>query len=162
MAAKKAGKRTRAKAQRDEEVYFVVEITDWEWSFSFGVGWRRDIDREPYSDYRHLHIKGRLLRPSKIKAQEAELIFMPEAELNWSERANHQPQSVGLTQIYRGMFKPLLRMPGDSVAPVLQMLIAEKFKYVVLNGDKPRYGQGAIRSYRFEMKMEEDDLPPED
>jgi hypothetical protein len=31
-----------------------------------------------------------------------------------------------------------------------------------LNGDKPRYGQGAIRSYRFEMKMEEDDLPPED
>lgn len=60
------------------------------------------------------------------------------------------------------MFKPLLRMPSDAIAPVLQMLIAEKFKYVVLNGDKPRYGQGSVRSYRFEMKTTEDDLSPED
>lgn len=58
MGAKKAGKRKRAKVRRDEEVYFVVQITDWDWSFSFGAGWRRDIDREPYSDYRHLHVKG--------------------------------------------------------------------------------------------------------
>lgn len=162
MAAKAKGKRKGARKPKDEVVYYVVEITDWEWSLSFGVGWRKDIDREPYSDYRHLHVKGRLVRPTKLKVNEVELIFMPEAAMNWAERAKHEPHSVGPLQIYRGKFQPLLRMPGDAVASVLQMLIAEKFKYVVLHGDKPRYGHGSIRSYRFEMKMDEDDLPPED
>lgn len=161
MAAKAAAKRKRAKARQDEHLHYVIEITGWDWSFSFGLGWRRDIDGEPYSDFRHLHIKGKLLRPTKIKANEAELVFMPTQRMNESERSKDTPNSVGSIQLYRGTFKPLLSMPADALAPVLQMLIGERFKYVVLHGDKPRYGHGLIRSYRFEMQMSEDDLPPE-
>lgn len=160
MAKGSAGKKRRA-AKRDETIQYVVEIADWDWSLSFGIGWRRDIEREPYSDYRHLHIKGRLLRPTKMKVSDAEMTFMPDAELDWRERSKHEPKSVGIIQIYQGSFKPLLNMPNDALAPVLQMLIAGKFKYVTLSGDKPRYGHGLIRSYRFEMTMDDDGLPPE-
>lgn len=53
-------------------------------------------------------------------------------------------------------------MPADALAPVLQMLITGKFRYVVVNGDRPRYRQGLFRSYRFETTMSDDDLPAEE
>ena len=162
MARKPATTRKRSKASGDDVAYYVVEISDWDWSFSFGVGWRRDIDRGPYSDYRHLAVKGKLLRPSTIKADGAELTFLPSPDLNASERSRDEPKAVGSFQIHDRTFKPLLEMPADALAPVLQMLIAGKFRYVVMNGGKPHYRQGSIRSYRFEMTVSDDDLPAEE
>jgi hypothetical protein len=41
------------------------------------------------------------------------------------------------------------------------MLIAEKFKYVVLHGSGLRYRQASLRSFRFEMQIDNEDLPDE-
>ena len=162
MARTAAQKSNRPKRARNDAVYYVVEITDWDWSFSFGLGWRRDIDRGPYSDYRHLTVKGNLLRPLKSKAREVEISLLPSLQLNETERSKDEPNAVGSIDTHRGIMKPLLSMPLDALDSVLQMLIANRFKYVVMNGEKLRYGRGSVTSYRFECTIDEDDLPPED
>ena len=48
--------------------YYNIEITGWECEFSFGVNSQRDDDHL-YSDHRHLHIHGRVLRPRRIKVE---------------------------------------------------------------------------------------------
>ena len=44
----------------------------------------------------------------------------------------------------------LLTMPCDALMPVLQMLIAEKFRYIDLCGERLRYRSATIKSYRLE------------
>ena len=56
--------------------YYHVEITEWDWDYSFGVNVQRYEDRR-FADYRHLHIRGTVLRPRKIKVETVELIFIP-------------------------------------------------------------------------------------
>lgn len=107
MSRAPSGKRKRLRSSGDDVIYY-VEISDWDWSFRFGVGWRRDIDRGPYSDYRHLVVKGKLQRPSGIKADGAELTFLPSSQLNASERSRHEPKAVGSLQIHDRTFKALL------------------------------------------------------
>jgi len=40
------------------------------------------------------------------------------------------------------------------------MMAAGRFRVVVLNGERLRYGRALIRSYGLEMTIEEDDMPP--
>lgn len=154
-------KKKRPGRPRDESIYYVVAIKDWEWSFMFGVSPRHESEG-PYSDYRHLRLRGTLLRPKKVKAQEVELSFLPHHDLNESERKRqHEPKSVGSLQLYRGKLEGILSIPSDALPPVLQMVIADRFRFVVLDGDKLHYGQGRVRSYHLDMTHSDDDLPPE-
>lgn len=113
---------------------------------------------EPYSDYRHLDLRGRLLHPKTIKAEEAEVTLLPNRRLNEGERARDTPRSVRSFQLHRGRLEVILSMPLDALPCVLQMAIADRFRYVVLSGDRPRYRQGRIRNYRLQMTIDEDDL----
>lgn len=70
----------------------------------FGVSPTRDIDRGPYSDYRHVDLRGKLLQPAKTKAERAEVTLIPNHGLNESERKGHEPQAVGSIQLHRGCF----------------------------------------------------------
>ena len=152
-------KKARKKKPAAEILHYLVEITDWDWSFSFGIGWRKEIQREPFSDYRHLHIRGLLRSPMNLKVNEVELSFLPDAGLDWSNRSTLDPKSVGSIRLHRGRFQVYLNMPSDALAPLLQMLIGKKFKFVGLSGNKPKYGSGLVRSYRFETTIDDEDLP---
>jgi hypothetical protein len=49
-------KKRRRGRSRDDPIYYVVEVTEWDWSLMLGISPRRDMDG-PYSDYRHLNRK---------------------------------------------------------------------------------------------------------
>jgi hypothetical protein len=153
-------RKTKRKKTRNETVYYVMEITDWDWSFMFGVSPRRDMDG-PYSDYRHLDLRGRLLRPTRIKADEVKLSLLPDHRLNEDQRKGHEPQSVGSLQLYRGQLDGIVSIPADALGQVLQMMIAGRWKYAVFDGDRLHYGQGRLRMFRLHATLEPDDLPPE-
>jgi hypothetical protein len=52
-------------------------------------------------------------------------------------------------------------IPQDALAPILQMLIAERFKSVVLRGSKFRYRSAKLVSFSIQTKLGEDDLSDE-
>jgi hypothetical protein len=68
-------------------------------------------------------------------------------------------RGIGSISLFRGKFEALLMMPEDALAPILQMLVAEKFRFIDLHGERMRYRSATIRSYRLEMNIDEEDMP---
>ncbi|HWF96118.1 MAG TPA: hypothetical protein VG291_14270 [Xanthobacteraceae bacterium] len=157
---KKPCRKRRARKVCPETICYVVEIKDWDWNFTFGVNTMKGRD-DPYFEFRHLELRGVLLRPSKIKAEEVEVTFLPERRLNESERTHDQPQSVGSFQLHRGRLQFIIPMPADALSCVLPMMIAGRIRFVVMDGDRPRYGQGRIRMYRLVRNYEPEDMAPD-
>lgn len=50
-------------------------------------------------------------------------------------------------------------MPEDALGLVLQMLIAGRFKYVLMSGGVMRWRKCFIRGYRFTAEHDEADYP---
>ncbi len=155
-------KRTRHKTSRrgnraQEFVSYLMAIEDWDWSFSYGVGQDR-FDEGLYADHRQLQLRGTLTVPSK-KAQTAELTLIPADDRDAPNGLQRRPLGVGGVHLYRGKLSAYLGMPTDALAPVLQMLIAGKFRFADLYGERLRYGRARITSYRLEMNIDEEDMP---
>jgi len=155
-------KRPDSRKQRlpaNEVVRYVLEISDWDWNFSFGVNSSKH-DADPYWDFRHLQISGLLVRPRKLGAESAELSFLPNSKLNEKHRQS-DPSMVGFFQLHKKRLTGIISMPSDVLGPVLQMLVGSRFRYIELSGDKLRYGKANLRSYRFETIISDNDMPDE-
>jgi hypothetical protein len=143
----------------DEVVRYVVDISDWDWGFSFGIG-NPKYSPDPYEDFRHLQIRGTLVRPRAINADTVELTFIPHSKLNEGRKQSFEVSGwIGFLQLYHKRLTGIISMPSDVLSPILQMLIASRFQYVDLSGPKLRHGKANLRSYRFEMSIDEDDMP---
>ena len=60
---------------------------------------------------------------------------------------------------HHGRLNGLLSIPKDSLTPLLQMLIAGRFKFVDMGGTKLRYREALARSFRLETHIDADDIP---
>lgn len=157
--ARTAQRKCARRRTRVDPVYYVVEIQDWDWSFSFGVT-KPPLREGPYGDYRHLVVKGKLLRPSKVKTETVELSFLPDQKLNEGRREHDPPPpSIGALSLHRGHLSGVFGLPADALPLLLTMATAGHLRYVILLGAPFRYGHASIKNFRFEMKVEEDDLP---
>jgi len=161
-AKKTPARRKRARGRpRVENVYYVVAVEDWDWSLWFGVSNMPECEG-PYDDYRHLNLRGKLLRPSRLKCETVELYFLPDKRLNEGERERNQPVSVGHLNLRAGLMNGIMSMPADALPLLLTLAMAEKLRYVVIQGDPFRYGNAAVKSFRVEMSIDEDDLPADE
>lgn len=50
-------------------------------------------------------------------------------------------------------------IPWDALTPVLQMLIAGRFKFVLMRGTRFRHRTAKLNSLRLETRLTEDDVP---
>ncbi|MBX6741134.1 MAG: hypothetical protein IRY87_03685 [Acetobacteraceae bacterium] len=161
-AKRKAGRRPRA---RPTVEYYVIQIERWDWSFSFGINPNRKHFLEPYSDYRHLTVEGRLLRPKAAKAETAALTFLPRLDLDLAAVAklstSVEPKGVGSAHARAGAFQALLPMPHDVLAALLTALAAGRLQYVTLEGDPLFRGEATIRRFSFQADHDPEDLPAE-
>ncbi|RXT40267.1 hypothetical protein [Bradyrhizobium betae] len=112
--------------------YYILQITDWDWSYHFGVNAARHDDRR-YSDYRHLLVRGEVLRPSKLrqKAEAVEVTFLPDvSQADLEQRGGEPSLSVGYWQVHNKILTGGISMATDALGLVMQMLIAGRFKSV--------------------------------
>lgn len=154
---RKAAKKKRRPAQREEFVDYVVEIDGWDWGYSFSLNLeRRPIN--PYDEFRHLHIRGKMLRPTGLKSDRAEISLLPSPELIQDKRKDFEPIAVGSLDARTDMIYGNIGIPWDALTPILQMLIAERFKFVLMRGTRFRHRSAKLNSLRLETKLTEDDV----
>lgn len=153
MARKRKGVRRRV----DETVFYVVGIEDWDWSYSFGTNESNIRRHDPYLEFRHLAISGHIVEPQTVKADSAALTLLPEIGLNEAERLQDEPRCVGSLSVHDWILRGLLSVPVDALAPVMQMLAADRFRYVVMTGSRLHYRKTLIRRYSIDTKYEDDD-----
>lgn len=143
--------RPETRKRRDEPVTYDIRIETWDWSYSFGISHRREQGKDPYDDFRHLHLKGTLIRPTHIKSKIVTVIMLPDGAMDSERRLRNSPTAIGTISAGRGEIGVLLSIPSNALTNLLVMLAADKFHYVSLEGTKLHYGQGMISYLRLDM-----------
>ena len=156
---KKTARKRRRKRKPENYASYVMAIEDWDWALNFSSATSR-FDRGVYSDYRHLHLRGPLLIPSRLKIASADVFLMPAPIADAEAWTGEKPESVGGVETLRGgRFEALLTMPLDALPSVLSMLIAGKFKFIDMHGERLFRRRARIHGYRLEMDIEPEDMP---
>jgi hypothetical protein len=150
-------KRLRAPS-RDEYVRYIVADENWDWSYSLGVDDRKDT-MDPYMEHRHLVLRGKLLRPMNPSVKSVELWLLPRGDLDQDRRKDDQPTAVGSLRLDDGKLTALLPIPKDSLRPIMQMLISDRFKFADMGGAKLRHHQALVTSFSLETHIDADDMP---
>ena len=95
---------------------YVVEIADWDWGYSLSLnattGKYRDDD--PYMEFRHLQITGRLLRPAGLKTDTVEVSLLPSNDMSEERRKDYKPIALGGLDIYPDAITAFDRDPGRT------------------------------------------------
>ncbi|MGA7809768.1 hypothetical protein [Bradyrhizobium sp.] len=165
MAAEPKPKAVRKKARRrkppEEIVDYIVEIEDWDFGYWLALNTLRDA-LDPYHEHRHVELKGRMLWPKGLKTDRVEISMFPSVSLLEERRRDLKPIAIGAIEAYPERLGASVGIPQDALAPILQMLIAERFKFVVLRGSKFLYRSARLVSFSLRAQLGEDDLPSED
>jgi hypothetical protein len=149
----------RLRKPPEEIVDYIVEIDSWDFSYWLALNTLRDPP-DPYHEHRGLQIKGRLLQPSGLKIYRVEVSLFPSPNLQEESRKDRKPIAIGGLESYPERIDGHVGIPSDALGPILQMLIASRFKFIVLRGTRFRYRSARLISYRLDTKLEEDDLLP--
>ena len=87
-------KAKRRRKPREEFVDYIVEIDGWDWGYSFSLNLERQpID--PYHEFRHLQIMGRMLRPAGLKSDRTEISLLSSSDLEEERRKDLEPIVLG-------------------------------------------------------------------
>jgi hypothetical protein len=96
---KAAKKKKLRRAPPEEFVDYVVEIEGWDWGYSLSLNTERHpID--PYHEFRHLQISGKLLRPAGLKTDRAEVTLLPTFSMGEAQRKDFEPLALGGMEAY--------------------------------------------------------------
>jgi hypothetical protein len=146
----------RWRKPREEFVDYIMTIEGWDWSYSLSLNQERHpID--PYHEFRHLQIRGRLLHPTGLKTDRAEVTLLPSFDLDQEARKQFKPLCVGSLEANGQRIAGLISIPMDALPPILQMLIGARFKFIAMGGTRFRHRRAMLHRFRLEMTM--DDMP---
>jgi hypothetical protein len=158
---KVAKKKKRRSASAQAVVQYVVAIEGWDWSYTLLLNDdKRPID--PYHEFRHLQITGKLLQPAGLKTDRVEVALLPTTDMSEEKRKNYEPIALGSLDALPGLIRGSIGIPADALPPILQMLIAKELKFILMTGSKFRHRSARLTGLRLEMKLTDDDMEAED
>jgi hypothetical protein len=141
---------------RIEKVQHVIRIESWNFDYTFGINDLKYLTG-PYSDYRHLKIRGAIVQPTSIKAREAEVTCFPDIQLMESNlKPTDKARPPGNVAHWGKDYSASLHMPADALPLVLQMLIAGRYRFVVFEAAKSFRGEAPIFYFRFSEALDDD------
>jgi hypothetical protein len=155
---KAARKKKRRSAPREGFVDYVVAIERWDWGYSLSLNTERNPG-DPYHEFRHLLIAGKLLRPTGLKFDWVEVSLLPTSDMSEEKRKDYGPIALGSLEVHPERIAGSIGIPADVLSPILQMLIAKECKFILITGTKFRYRSARLQGFRLEMRLTEDDLP---
>lgn len=139
---------------------YVVLITGWDWSYSLSLDTSRQRI-EPYHEFKHLLIKGTLLKPTGVVTDQVEVTMLPDRNLDAERRRNHEPLSIGSLELRDNKMVGLMPIPMEALAPILQMLIGDRLKFLAMSGTELYRRSTRISGFSLEMTMKDEAEPPE-
>jgi hypothetical protein len=112
----RSAKKKRRRTLREEIVDYVVEIDGWDWGYSFSLNSERQpID--PYHEFRHILVKGRLLTPAGLKTDRAEISLLPSTDLEEDRRKDLKPIALGSLSVTEDAILGNIGIPWDDAGP---------------------------------------------
>jgi hypothetical protein len=70
----------------------------------------------------------------------------------------HQPKAVGAISHRGKSYSAHLHMPADALGPMLQMMIAGRYRYVLIEAHKSYRGEALVRHFGFAEAISDEDF----
>jgi hypothetical protein len=156
-------KTVKKKSIKKETVSYVIEITDWDFSYSFAVNQVRKLIDGPFWEHSDLKVKGKLLQPEKFIDKEIEVTIMASRRdtivMNKPEDYHKsEPTAVGMMTVRGKQSELLCWLPFDAFQPLCTMFNAGKVRYIILGGQALYHGSADIVSMRFQSDYGKEDI----
>lgn len=129
---------------RNERVGHVLKIENWSFDYWFNIGDGK-FTQGPYSDTRQILLNVRIEKPATIKAKDGLIRLFATDSLVGSEEKPRQTfidhetgkiKPVGRVWYSGKEYQGVLFFPGDMLGPLVTMLIAKKYRYLILVADE--------------------------
>lgn len=148
-------KTRKRKAPKREECSFVIEIKEWDFSYSISVNRMRDMIEGPYWEHTDLEMKGNIVYPERLADKEIQVTIMGDRNktrvMNKPEDYDRlEPKAIGTLTIRGKQSEYLGSVPFDAFQNLCSMISAAKIKYLVLSGQSLYRGSSDIRSISFQ------------
>jgi hypothetical protein len=152
QATPRKTRKTRKRVQEEHYTY-IIEIVDWETSYSFTVNHNDRFFAGSYREHLHLEINGNLRHPRKFDDLEIRLTLLGDRKLTShlvaEEYLEPQPVSVGHLTI-RGKHRDYLgSIPHDVVPSLSSLLQAKQVRFISLSGKALFRGSASIDYVHF-------------
>ena len=150
---KKARSSLRRKRQRkivDEYCSYIVEIKEWEVTYSHGLNSTPKIFAGQYSEHLDLCIRGQFHMPEKHSTKGVSLTFIGDREIfPLKNDSDFRPRCVGALTL-RGDRRDFLgKLPFDSIPIIVSLMQTKQIQFLDLNGLAPKYGNAYITWLHF-------------
>jgi hypothetical protein len=154
--AEKARSATRRKKQHkivDEYCSYIVEIKDWELTYSLGLNTNPKLFAGQYSEHLHLSIKGVFRLPEKYSDQEIASTFIGDREIfPLKNDSDFKPKCVGALTL-RGERREFIgALPFDSLPIVTTLMETKQIQFLDLYGQVPKHGHADVNWIHFFRK----------
>jgi len=154
-------KATKTKSARREECTYVIEIEDWNLSYSLSLDRHGKMSAGLYWEHTSLEMKGTFVHPETL-AKPIQIIILGDREkISALERPgeyHYEPKAVGGLTIRGKESEFLGSVPFDAIQPLCQILQARKLKYLVLSGQVLYRGSSDIFSMSFQEHFSSEDI----
>jgi hypothetical protein len=151
------GKKIRVKskrARRRESCTFVIEILDWDMSYSFSLDPERRITPGPYWEHASLNIQGRFVEPATLLDRTVEMIIIGDRRETFAaekpEEVKWTPKAIGGLIASKSQAEYLGSVPFDTLQLIVSLLGMGKIKFLILSGEALYRSRTDIKSIHFE------------
>lgn len=145
--------RSTRKKVREEYGSFIIEVADWETSYSFKVNRDDRFYTGSYGEHLHLEIKGVLRYPFKFDGKGIRVLLLGDRKLKeimvGEKYLDPKPQSIGGLTI-RGEYRYFSAfIPFDTVPVVSSLLQAKQVRFIDMSGTALFRGSASINWLHF-------------
>jgi hypothetical protein len=155
MAMPAVAKKPRNLRKKVLEEYgsYIIEVADWETSYSFTINRDERLFTGSYREHLHLEIKGILRYPFKFDGKDIRVLLLGDRKLTShlaaEEYLKPQPVSVGSITI-RGQHREYTgSLPFDVVPVVSSLLQAKQVRFISMSGKALFRGSASINWINF-------------
>lgn len=151
----------KTQSKRKPEVQtetYLIEIEDWDASYSFSIGKGMAHKHGPYWEHVSLIIHGHFIHPEKVLDKTIKMTVMGKRNeddaLNDPDGDYQEPRCVGSLTVRGDRREYLGTIPQTALWGLMPMLEAGRIKFVDLHGELLRYGSALIWSISFERNID--------
>lgn len=144
-------------AKRETPLSYILEISDWEYRYSFGLQWRKE-ETDPFWESESLTMDCRIVQPDHINASTAVFTIWPMDELESSYRNKLKPRGYGWISVVRGNFNANVHVPTSKIHPLMSAIAAGKIWYFDLTGANLFRGRADIKQFSCWREMDDESI----
>lgn len=148
--SRSAARRKKQRRTVDEYCSYVLDIQDWELTYSLGLNPNPKVFSGQYSESLHLRIKGFIRLPEKYSTKEIVATFIGDREMfPMKNESDSKPRCIGALTL-RGERREFLGvLPFDSLPTINSLMETKQIRFLDLYGLTPKHGHADITWVHF-------------